>query len=247
MKKIMCVKWGKKYDSRYVNNLFYALQKRTTIPFELYCFTENKNGIDPQIKCISLLEAKNIEGWWHKLYLFSKNNPLYNPNESLFYIDLDTLITGNIDHILDCEYPQDRITTLHDFFLILQPNRQTPFGIAKEQMGSGLMQWKGDFSEIWNNFIANPKVAVQSMRGHGDQKYIQRFTDGKRDYWQDIYPGQIVSYKVHCKAGLPDNARIVCYHGLPGVEDSITKSVKAQGRLWKPQPWVAQYWNAGVR
>jgi hypothetical protein len=53
----------------------------------------------------------------------------------------------------------------------------------------------------------------------------------------------VVSFKVHCRDGLPKNAAIVCYHGRP----SIPESVHINERIWKfdltPQPWVLDYWR----
>jgi len=32
---------------------------------------------------------------------------------------------------------------------------------------------------------------------------------------QDIVPGQLVSFKAQCSDGVPDDARVVFFHGLP--------------------------------
>jgi hypothetical protein len=59
---------------------------------------------------------------------------------------------------------------------------------------------------------------------------LTRLPGGRSDYWyarvapkpdrlQSLYPGQIVSYKAHARAGIPENARLVCYHGKPRPND----------------------------
>jgi hypothetical protein len=37
----------------------------------------------------------------------------------------------------------------------------------------------------------------------------------KTVYWQDIAPNHLVSWKVHCRNGIPPSATIVAFHGKP--------------------------------
>jgi hypothetical protein len=53
----------------------------------------------------------------------------------------------------------------------------------------------------------------------------------------------VVSFKVHCRWGLPDQASIVCYHGLPTIPDSAVKHTKDWKWKLTPQPWVLEHWR----
>jgi hypothetical protein len=117
-------------------------------------------------------------------------------------------------------------------------------GIAKTagQIGSGLMSWRhGDYEHVWQEFIRDPVAAVRSVRPHGDQAWIERNISAWY-HWQDLWPGAVVSFKMHCQQGIPPGARIICYHGEPGIPESVTY----RGRQWKwdltPQPWVLEHW-----
>ena len=52
MNHIVCVKWGNKYISQYVNVLYNMCQRNTTVPYEFHCITDDPKGLDPHIKVI---------------------------------------------------------------------------------------------------------------------------------------------------------------------------------------------------
>jgi hypothetical protein len=237
MVNIVCLKFGTLYGPEYVNKLYNGVKRNTTIPFKFHCFTENSTDINPNIVIHDLPHNLPGHGWWQKLYMFSKDVEL---DGRVFFLDLDTLITGSLDDILQCK---DEFVVLHDFFRILYPNKKDRFGLGKDAVGSAVMLWTaGQHTQIWDTFIENPVAAVNSLKPHGDQKWIEK-QQPKRSYWQDLFPNQVVSYKVHCNKGLAKNARIVCYHGKPSIPESITKSINVQGYKLKPAPWVKDYWK----
>jgi hypothetical protein len=59
---VCCVKSGDKYDSDYVNTLYFMVKRNLTIPFDFICFTENSTNLLQQIKVINL-NNKSIKGW----------------------------------------------------------------------------------------------------------------------------------------------------------------------------------------
>lgn len=226
---IVCLKWGTKYNSLYVNRLYNAIVRNLTLDFEFHCFTDDPINVNPNITIHPLF--KKIDGWWNKLYLFSKDMPIQG---KIFYIDLDTLITGNIDHLV---FLEGGLIVLRDFF----------HGYARDVysdcMGSGLMSWNsGQYPHIWDSFIANPDEAIRSIIPYGDQRWIQH-QQKIREYWQDIFPNHVVSFKVHCREELPKDARVVCYHGKPSIPESITETNKVQWWTIPPQSWVAEHWK----
>jgi len=234
---IVCLKWGTLYGPDYVNKLFCAVRRNITIPFTFHCFTERSQYIHPNIVIHNLPHNLPGVGWWQKLYLFSEDAPLEG---RVLYIDLDTLITGNIDEIV---LHNKGFICLRDLFLArMNPKYKDKFGFAKDAVGSGVLSWEaGTHTQIWETFIKNPQKAIKSLHPHGDQKWIQK-VDPTRTYWQDIFPGQIVSFKIHCRQHLPKNARIVCYHGKPSIPESINTTTNVQGYRIPPTKWVKDYW-----
>lgn len=43
-KNVICIKWGDKFGSEYVNSLYKMVEKKLTIPHRFVCFTDNPEG-----------------------------------------------------------------------------------------------------------------------------------------------------------------------------------------------------------
>lgn len=199
-KNIICLKVGDKYPSLYVNNLFYMIEKNTTIKnYEFYCFTDNTQGLDKNINTIKIpkISNKNIYGWFHKLCLFDKKiNPLKG---RMLYFDLDVVIISNIDCFI--QYESDKLTILNDWIY-------KKYGIKK--YNSSIMQWNIDlYFDLFDHF----QNIVSCKKYAGDQDFI---TDHIQDaiFWPEEW---CISYKWHeCeKKKIPENAKIIVFHGNP--------------------------------
>lgn len=118
---------------------------------------------------------------------------LFELGVPFLYADLDTVITGDI--------PEAKgLTMLRDFY-------------RPKLAQSGFMYVTKDAADhAWREWIKNPKAVMRRFRGDGE--YLRTIWSGYR-FWQDDFPGKVVSYKVHCKNGLPEGAAVVCYHGKP--------------------------------
>jgi hypothetical protein len=207
MTHIVCVKWGQLYGPEYVNHLYRAIERNTTLDFDFTCFTDDFDGIDTEIACRGI--PVKLDGWWNKMYLFSNDLGI---TDRILYFDLDTVITGNIDKMLQFN---DEFAILRDLYRARKSPQATQFG-------SGVMAWQGgQFHQVWSDFYKN--FATNQKHGGGDQVYLQGVIPvDKVVFWQDYMPdGQIISYKVHVrdipepKNVLPPEAKVVNFHGVP--------------------------------
>jgi len=197
---ISCVlKSGGDFNWDHVRRLKSQLDKHLTLSFSLDVLSDLMMPEDlVEQNCRLFLLKHNWPGWWSKIELF---HSLFKT----FYLDLDTAIVANIDHII--AYPH-RFTALRGFYGRL--------------FGSGLMAWDEDCYFIYEEFILlNPQITIDyyKRKGWGDQEFIgERIKD--HVIFQDQFPGQIISYKLDViKKGLPKNAKIVCFHGKPRIQD----------------------------
>lgn len=136
-------------------------------------------------------------GWWAKMEVFRVPGPV-------LYMDLDTTIVGDLSPLLAAAYS-------HQFIALRDFNPQS------REMGSGLMAWSGSMVHLWLEFRRRPEQHMRQCstpRFWGDQGFIEPRTPA-RQYWQTLLPRAVVSYKKHCRDGVPDGARVVCYHGHP--------------------------------
>jgi hypothetical protein len=233
MINIVCLKWGDKYGPEYVNRLYAGVRRNTTVNFKFWCYTDDATGIRPEVTCVPLPHAATLHSWWNKLNLFSRDLKGILPGQWIFYIDLDTVITGNIDQLLSIR--PANLVTLKDFY----------HGMAKSAnlVGSGLMLWKhGRFNHIWDKFIHDPDKHIARAGTYGDQWWIEQQVKNPI-FWQDLFPDQVVSFKVHCRKGLPEQARIICYHGQPSIPESTVQTNKSGKWTIAPQPWILKHWR----
>ena len=97
------MKWGSRYGHEYVNRLYKSIKKHTTRPTKLYCFTDDTSNIDKNIICKPLPKIslpKTIAYTpWRKMSLWQY--PLYDLKGDVLFLDLDLIITGNLDRFFD--------------------------------------------------------------------------------------------------------------------------------------------------
>ena len=201
---------GEIYDHRYVNALAKSIKANITIDHELVCLTDDATGISNNVDRIIPL-TNDYPTWWSKIELFKPNQ---FTTKHVFYMDLDTLVVGNIDDIMS--YDGD-FTGLRDFY-------------SMHSLGSGIMAWNPSLTNnIYTEFVKKSRSIIVNYR-EGDQRWIDEHKPSL-EWIQDIYPNKIVSFKKHCmknnEINVPDSARIICFHGNPRPHtikhDAITK------------------------
>ena len=188
---------GDKYHDSDVRILRDMVARNMDRPFRFRCLSDREI---PGIDC--LIPIENWPGWWAKLLLFR-----YATGPCL-YLDLDVVITGNLDRLLS-----DTLST--------------PANWAQSGHGgcqSSVMAWDGDYSFIADSFdinqLAEPERgncgAYGAQKLWGDQEFITTVMGEPGDY---IVPmPHIYSYKYHCRESLPADASVVCFHGEPKPE-----------------------------
>jgi hypothetical protein len=211
----MVLKTGGSYNSDYVNALARAVKRNTTRNVEIVCLTDNPMGFDHDIKVIPF--KHEYPKWWGKVELF---RPDLFVGERVFYIDLDTVIVGNIDEILDFEFD---FCGLRDFYKMVS-------------LGSGLMSWNSPaVHKIYTEFLTKDAF-VMSTYADGDQQWIDQHKP-RTIFFQDIFSKEVVSFKKDCQKAdgsivIPPKAKIICFHGTPKPHNITNPVIKDH---WKPE------------
>lgn len=190
------LKSGGIYDASWVARLRDGVRRHLPIDHRFVCLS------DVDVPCERIhLKTFAYPGWWSKLELFQEVGPL-------LYFDLDTAIVGDLTEIAASamEHP---FCILRDFYR------------GGDCFGSGVMAWRGaDVAFVYKKFAESPELFMTTCRDGGDQRFLEFVFDRpKVKRWQDVVGDQIVSYKVHCRNGIPPNARVVCLHGRPKFAD----------------------------
>lgn len=91
---------GRQYSETEVNTLFRMIRRNTRVPFEAVCICDDPSGIEKYIRTEPLWD--DIKEWgrcWLRLKLYAPGmRNLIGPR--FMMLDLDTVITGNLDHLL---------------------------------------------------------------------------------------------------------------------------------------------------
>ena len=181
----------------YVKNLIDGFARHSgDTECKFWCVTDDPLSLPLCVEAISA--EQNIKGWWNKLSLFKPGQ--FPAGERVLYFDLDQVIIGDMS---DIAAHDEHFAIARDFY---QPLR----------MNSSIMSWEaGKYDFIWTTWD-NCRRPQWDKRG--DQFWIETMLrDSQTQFLQDIYPGQIVSYKSDCVplGGIPPGARIIAHHGQP--------------------------------
>jgi hypothetical protein len=208
---VACVlKSGGIYDATWVERLRAGVARHLPVEHRFVCLS------DVDVPCERIPLEHDWPGWWAKVELFKLPGPA-------LYFDLDTAIVGDLSDIAhEAIDPMNRLTMLQDFY-------------RADGLGSGVMAWGNNIQvpKFYERFAQDSVGWMRKIGGRGDQGFIEsceHYGFGPRQ-WQSRLPGQIVSYKVHCRGGqspvtggytppgIPEGARVVCLHGLPKFAD----------------------------
>lgn len=168
MINIVCVlRHGGKvgYDASWVEKLQNSIKRNISIPFKLSCLS------DCEVPCDRIELEMIDDGFWSKMQLF-KPGLFYGP---VLYVDLDTVICGNIDKIIE-------LCKDEKFVMWLEKD--------KNIHSSALMYWDGDYSNLWNLYKSKPlsywKELYATPPLYGDQAIVSENIDHKT--FLDICP-----------------------------------------------------------
>jgi hypothetical protein len=183
------------YDESWVEKLYHGFERGLTDPFEFILYTDRTREFTVPVKQVRLPGIDPNYG--HCILPYKLGRPM-------ILVGLDTIVTGNIDHLADYCLTAERFACPRDPY---HPH-QVCNGVALVPAGHehiGL-QWDGANDMVW----------------------VRKFAPLVID---DLFPGQVVSYKGSvAEHGLGD-ARIVYFHG----------DLKAHQLTHLD--WVQHHWN----
>lgn len=233
MISVVVWRWGTKYPVGHVLKMQSMLRRHLTLPHRLVCITDKPQELPADITPIKLPKA--IPGdhkCLRRMWLYSPKAAVCG--ERLLQIDLDVVLIGNIDAIVD--RPED--------FVIWKSDSNT---IHKWAYNATLMLiTPGAKADVWARFSANPARIMAEADADGwwakvnsDQAaacYLMK--DQPIATWTQadgIYAYRVFAGK-HGERGavLPADAKIVSFHGPrdPAIPDLQQKS-----------PWIREHWR----
>ena len=210
----------------------------------LHCFTDNPEGIDKEIECSPLPEIslpKKISCTpWRKLSVWQ--HPLKNLKGDVLFLDLDLVITGNLDRFFD--YNPGSYCVIENWTQIGQNIGNTScfrFPIGK-------------YDFIFEKFEDNPIKIWKKY--HIEQVYLSAEIKDQVFWpqnWCTSFKHNLLPswpFRIWQPAKLPKETSIVAFTGKPDPDDVIkgkwpVKKSQVYKKLYKqlktPQ-WVLDNW-----
>lgn len=205
------------YTPEHVERLARGVRRHLTVPHEFIVITDH----DPQDfqepdRVIPLWkDYRSMGGCYTRLRLFSKEmRELIGPR--ILQIDLDTIVVGNIDHIVNRKV---------DFAIWASQARKNMYCAQMFLMDAGAR------AQVWEGF--NGQESADSTKGilGTDQAWIAKCL-GPGECTFEHHVHGVYSYHWHVQGydELPENACLVMMHGPfdPGTAE---------------EPWVKEHWT----
>jgi hypothetical protein len=165
------------YDESWVTKLHDGFDRHLRQPFRFVLFTDRARRLPAHIEQVRL-KADRPD--------YSNCIEPYRFGVAMILVGLDTIVTGNIDHLADYCLTADTIALPRD-----------PY--APQRACNGVALVPEGHQGVWRNW-----------RGENDMEWMRR---QDHVFIDDLFPGHVVSYKGSARdRGLGD-ARIVYFHG----------------------------------
>tara|TARA_B100000242_G_scaffold291000_1_gene263447 strand:+ start:5577 stop:6326 length:750 start_codon:yes stop_codon:yes gene_type:complete len=222
LRNIVTMKWGDRYPSSFVNRLYNSVSRNLGDEFRFFCFTDNEVGLNPAIEpyplpSIEMPNDKLLTGW-RKLSLFGDDMPM--EGECLF-LDLDIVITGNIDPFFT--FNLGKIPIIHNWVHW----RKSIFGRRPEIGNSSVFRWEANkHTHVMKQYLLEKDWALDKFSP--PQSYLTHCIRDQMVYWPESW---VKSFKRHCRPvfplnlicppKLPTGTRIVAFHGKPDPDEAL--------------------------
>lgn len=247
----ICLKFGTLYGPEYVNRLYGGLRRNTQSDLRFFCMTDDARGFDAGIEVIplphepfhdrmfALMKAKGWRAPFQKISMF-RPGLIADLDGPLLVFDIDVVITGDIDALRD--YMPGKLCMRREWGS--RPGFQSLGHGSVEKIEPARHAYLYDF-------MAQDPEAALTIFGASEQNYTSLSAERAGDF--EFFPEKwIVSFKVDCRPKrplnlfmeprLPADARVVCFHGRPKMEEAVEGYRAGPLHSTRPCKWMRDAW-----
>jgi hypothetical protein len=222
---------GRDFKAEYYNILYSMLARNITIPdWRMICVTDNTHGLRKEIECVKqpvdLAHVRSLHGesfpsCYRRLWNF---HPLAGRllGDEFLAIDVDIIVTGNIDKFL---LREEKFVGWTD-----------PAFIWNKIAGGLYFLKAGSHPEVWNDFdsVNSPLLAKQAGYFGSDQGWLSyKLWPPKASFTRD--DGAYYCKWIATRGGkIPEHVRLV---STPG------KNKPWDIAFQRKHPWIMDYWK----
>tara|TARA_A100001388_G_scaffold249636_1_gene210461 strand:+ start:3893 stop:4621 length:729 start_codon:yes stop_codon:yes gene_type:complete len=155
------------YTPDYVGKFYRALKRNSSVNFQRVCISD-----DPNVEAdwvLPLNPHSNIKYHWHKLKFFSPDFAYQTPDDDIIIMDIDQVITGNVDELLKWPVKNKELLTYEAWW------------DGKLKKNGGFYKFKsGTLMNVWDRFSLNPEYwqlhfyneGIVHKKYYGEQNFV---------------------------------------------------------------------------
>ncbi len=247
----ICIRWGTAFGPEYVNNLLRGLRRHTRRDVRLFCMTDDRTGVDPDVECIDLVEEPFHAEMMQAVMDSPRGGPIrkismFNPelfgdiDGPVFALDLDIVITGGFDDLL--EFAPGKVCMRRTW---ARPSRWLGVG-----HGSVLRFDPKRHGYLYETIARNPREEI--LKANGSEQSYTSYTALEAGDFEPFPDRWIVSFKYDCRPmrplnlvvppRLPNDARVVCFHGRPKMGEAIDGYKSDVFHTTRRARWLTEAW-----
>jgi hypothetical protein len=241
---VICLKWGDRYGSEYVNCLHSMVRRNTVRPLRFVCFTDDSSGIKDGVEIkpmppFDLPERMRFHPF-RRMFIFRPE--LEDLSGPVLHFDLDMLVTGSVDDLFDYQ-PASPFMTIENW-------TQKGKGIGN----MSVFRYRvGELTQIWDRFRPDPMAMMDLYRN--SQTFVSR-TLGAVDFYP---PSWCLSFKHSLVPAwplnfiktpqLPPEAKVVAFTGRPDILEAargewpVKSPIEKLYKHVRPSPWIETIWR----
>jgi hypothetical protein len=238
--RIVYLRWGERYTQDHVDALHEQVKANCSVPFEFHtfdchvgqafdqleqCQIKHFRGIgDPESSItenpLSPMVREDEGGMAHfRKYIMFMRDQSCDPEDKILYLDLDTIIKGDLAYFFDLDMSKPWIFRSWQFnaqmmWKRLYPLRSCPY------FNSSVMLWKpNQCRKVFDELMRAPDIAIHNY-GVNDNWLFHRFgphayTEDHRDFFNFFDKHKVVSDSkyltndtiIHTLAGMTMNEK----------------------------------------
>jgi hypothetical protein len=240
---VICMRWGTRYGSDYVNRLHAMVRRNTDRPLRFVCFTDDATGLEPGIepKPLPPITLPERVRWkpWRKISLWAET--LDGLDGDVLFFDVDLIVTGSIDPFFDFA-PESSFCVIRNW---TQPDKRIG--------NTSAYRFRiGAHPYLYNRLSREPKDVLARYRN--SQTYISSEIR-EMTFWPEKW---CVSFKHSLMPrwplnflrapDLPPETRVVAFTGKPDPGEAWEGIWPAPWyKRWykhvRPTPWIGEHWR----
>lgn len=249
---VLCIKWGTRYGSEYVNRLYHGVRRHIAAPLRFVCLTDDASSIDAGVEIHPLpitpfdeaaFDAKRGGETWRKLGLFQPG--LVGLEGDTLFLDLDVVITGSLDPLF--QFQPGKFCVIQDW---LEKRRAWMPGRDGKVGNTSVFRFNlAEHSKVYTTFANDQQGSLDSFRI--EQQFVSHVLRDCTEFWPDQW---IQSFKRSCRPMFPLNlltppsepvgCRVLVFHGRPFPDQAIAGYDGGLLHSTLPAKWLEPHWIA---